>query len=90
MARMLIILDIMPESVETNLEELTEKIKKEVENFEAEFGEVKEEELAFGLKRLKVVVITNEKENLDLLTEKVRKVDGVKSAEVVDIRRAIG
>ena len=87
---MLAVMDVMPESLEVNLEELKGNIKKAVESFEAEFGEVKEEEIAFGLKRLKVVIITNEKENLDLLEEKVKKVDGVKSANIVDIRRAIG
>ena len=90
MAQMLAIMDVMPEGIEVNLDELKESIKKVIENFEAKFGEVKEEEVAFGLKRLKIVIITNEDENLDLLTDKVRSVDGVKSAEVVDVRRAIG
>ena len=90
MAKMLATMDVMPEGVEVNLDELKEKIKKAIESFEAEFGEVKEEEVAFGLKRLKVIIITSEDENLDLLTDKVREVDGVKSAEVVDVRRAIG
>ncbi len=87
---MLAIMDVMPEGVEVNLEELKVGIKKAVESFEAQFGEVKEEELAFGLKKLKVVIITNEDENLDNLAAKVKEVDGVKSAEVVDVRRAIG
>ncbi len=90
MAKMLAVMDVSPESVEVNLEELKENIKKAVESFEAEFGEAKEEEIAFGLKKLKIVIITNEDENLDLLTDKVKEVDGVKNADVVDIRRAIG
>lgn len=90
MAKMLAIMDIMPEGVEVDLEELKASIKKAVESFEAQFGEVKEEELAFGLKKLKVVIITSEDENLDNLAAKVKEVDGVKSAEVVDVRRAIG
>jgi len=90
MAKMLAVMDVMPEGIEVKLDELKENIKKAVESFEAELGEVKEEEMAFGLKKLKVVIITNEEENLDNLTEKVRSVDGIKSAEVVDVRRAIG
>lgn len=90
MAKMLAIMDVMPEGVEVNLEDLKTEIKKAVEGFKAQFGEVKEEEVAFGLKRLKIVIITNEDENLDNLTDKVKQVEGVKSAEIVDIRRAIG
>ena len=90
MAKMLAVMDVMPEGVEVNLEELKESIKKAVESFEAELGEVKVEEMAFGLKKLKVVIITNEEENLDNLSAKVKEVDGIKSAEVVDVRRAIG
>jgi translation elongation factor aEF-1 beta len=90
MGKMLAIMDVSPEGVEVNLEELKESIKKTIESFEAELGEIKEEELAFGLKKLKVVIITNEEENLDNLTDKVKSIDGIKSAEVVDVRRAIG
>ena len=90
MGKMLAIMDVSPEGVEVNLEELKENIKKTIESFEAELGEIKEEELAFGLKILKVVIITNEEENLDNLTDKVKSVDGIKNAEVVDVRRAIG
>ena len=90
MAKMLATMDVMPEGIEVDLEKLKKEIKKTVESFEAEFGEVKEEKVAFGLKRLKFIIITSEDENLDLLTDKVREIDGVKSAEVVDVRRAIG
>jgi len=91
MAKILAIMDVMPENVELNLDELKEKVKKEIESFGAEFGEVKEEEVAFGLKRLKFVIISDEdKGGFDPLEENVRKIDGVKSAEIVDVRRAIG
>ena len=90
MARILAIIDVMPEGVEVNLEALKEEIKKEIEKFGAEFGEVKEEEVAFGLKRLKFVIISDEKADLDSLEEKIKQVKEVKNAEVVDIRRAIG
>ena len=90
MAKMLVTMEVRPEGVEVNLDELKESIKKVIESFEAKFGDAKEEEIAFGLKKLKIIIITTEEEDLDVLEKKVKDVDGVKGAEVVDIRRAIG
>ncbi len=90
MAQMLAVISVMPEDLNVKLDVLREKIKKEIEKLGARFGEAKEEEIAFGLKQLKVVIISDEKQDLNAIEEKIRNVEGVKSAETIDIRRAIG
>lgn len=90
MAQILAIMDIMPEDLSVDLNKLKTEIKKIIEKMKAKFGEVKEEEIAFGLKKLKFVIISDEKQDLNPLEEKIREVKGVKSAEIVDMRRAIG
>jgi elongation factor 1-beta len=49
------------------------------------------EPVAFGLKALKITFVVDEsKGSADPVAEKISKMDGVASAEVVDVRRAIG
>jgi len=87
MANIIITLKIMPEGVETDLDKLEKEVEGKLE------GEMKKEreEIAFGLKALKFMFIWDEdKGNVDSLEEEIKKIDGVRSVEVVDVRRAIG
>ena len=82
----------MPESPETNLNEVTEKAKKLIGQFcdESEF-KTEEEPVAFGLKAMKITfVMDEEKGSTDALEEQIKEVNGVQSVEVTDVRRTIG
>ena len=92
MANAIVTLKIMPESPETNLTELEEKTKKAIAEFAGE-GETKTEiePVAFGLKAVKITFVMDEAlGSPDPLAEKVEGFDDVNSAEIVDVRRALG
>ena len=92
MADVVITLKIMPDSPDVDLKkvekESVELIKKftGLENYKTEI-----EPVAFGLKALKIMFVMNEdKGSTDDLEEDIKKVVGVNSVEVTDVRRAIG
>lgn len=88
MGRVIVTLRVMPSDVDVDLKELEEKVKEKVNEFGGEVGKVEIEEVAFGLKALKVLFVCDEnKSNMDPLEEKVKEIEGVNSAEVVDVRR---
>ena len=80
----------MPVSPESDLE----KIEKEAKTIiEAEGGKnpgFEKQPIAFGLNALITLFAWPEEKELEELEEKLKKIEDVKSAQVVDIRRAIG
>ncbi|MEA2035875.1 MAG: elongation factor 1-beta [Nanoarchaeota archaeon] len=92
MANVIVTLKIMPKSPEVDLNKVEEEAKKEIAAFAGE-GETKSEQepLAFGLKSLKIIFVTDEaKGATDPLEEKIAALEGVNSVEVTDVRRALG
>ena len=92
MAKAVITVKIMPESPETDLAKVEEEAKKIITDFAGE-GETKSEQepVAFGLKALKIIFVMDEsKGSPDPVAEKVTALEGVNSAEITDVRRAIG
>ncbi len=92
MGTAVVTLSIMPESPETDLDEIKVEVAKHVRDFAGE-RDTKTEivPIAFGLKRLNFLFVMDE--NLgspDVVAEKVATIKGVQSAEVTDVRRAIG
>jgi len=82
---------IMPESVETNLEQLKAKLKEATESFESGvFSEAKEEPIAFGLKALIITIALSEDEESDAIENAFRKIEGISSVELIDYRRVVG
>jgi translation elongation factor aEF-1 beta len=81
---------IMPNSPESDLKSIKDKagtlIKKEG-GMNANFME---EPIAFGLKAIFTSFAWPEEKELEVLEKKLVKIKDVKSAEVSDIRRAIG
>ena len=81
---------IMPSSPESDIKGIEEKariiIKKEG-GMNANFSE---EPIAFGLKAIFASFAWPEEKELDDLEKKIGKIKDIKSAEVSDIRRAIG
>ena len=91
MADVIVTLKIMPDSPDTDLSQIKEEISKIVSEFEGEVGKTEQEPVAFGLKALKVIFVIDEaKGSTDPIEEKISKIQGVKSVEAVDVRRAIG
>lgn len=92
MANAVVTLRIMPESPEVNLDELKEKALKLIKEFN-DGKETKEsiEPVAFGLKALNIVFVLDEsKGSPDPVAEKISEFEEVASAEITDVRRAVG
>ncbi len=92
MAKVIITMKIMPESPDTDLDDLKGQIEKKINSFAGK-GEkrFKEEPIGFGLTALNVIFVMDEKgESTDKLEEQLKKIDGVGSIEVTDMRRALG
>jgi elongation factor 1-beta len=92
MANAIATVKIMPESPEVDLAKVEEEAKKLIADFAGE-GETKTEvePVAFGLKSLKIIFVMDEtKGSPDPVAEKIAGLEGVNSAEISDVRRAIG
>lgn len=91
MAKMFITIKIMPEDVETDLNSIRKKAGEIAKKFEAELLDKDViEPVAFGLKALKLVFMLDESKGSEGLSNAISELKGVSSAEVVDMRRAIG
>jgi len=79
---------VMPESLETNLEEIKEDIKKKLTK--AKNINIEEKEVAFGLKSLHLLVAWPDSEDTDEIENLISQIKGVSSCRIEDIRRAFG
>ncbi len=92
MANAIITVKIMPESPAIDLGKIEEEAKRLIAEFAGK-GETKSEQepVAFGLKALKIIFVMDEaKGSPDPVAEKISSLEGVNSAEITDVRRAIG
>ena len=92
MAQVVVTLRIMPQNTEIDLAELESRAKKEIVNFcNSQEFKTQIQPIAYGLKALVIYFVMDENigstENLE---EKIKKIDGVESVEVTDVRRAVG
>ena len=81
---------IMPASLETDIVKIQEEVKKilsknKVQNYKFEI-----EPIAFGLKAIIILFGWPEEKELEGFEETLKKIRGVGSVSVVDMRRAIG
>ncbi len=91
MGFVLLTFKLMPEAVETNLDKVKNETEAIINKFGGKIEKIDKEPVAFGLVALIIVVSLNESiTNLDPLEDQLRNVDGVESAEVIDVRRMIG
>ncbi|MBT3398019.1 elongation factor 1-beta [archaeon] len=81
---------IMPESPDTDLNAITEKVKSILEENEGIFSNAEEEPIAFGLKALVISFAYPEEKEIDEIGNKFGEIEGVSSAEMADYRRALG
>jgi elongation factor 1-beta len=91
MAKVIITLKIMPESPDIDLHGIEKHAKEEIKKFGAEFGKSDIVPVAFGLKSLNIMIISEEsKGSTDELEKKIAELKGVNSCETIDVRRTIG
>ena len=91
MADVIVTLKIMPKSPSADLDKISTDSKKLIAEFKGEVGKEEVEPIAFGLKALKLMFVMDESiGSTDELEAKISKVKNVQSAEVSDVRRAIG
>ena len=92
MANVIITVRIMPDSPEVDLEKVGQEAKKVIAEFAGE-GETRSsiQPVAFGIKALNIIFVMDEsKGSPDPVAEKIASLEGVNSAEIIDVRRAIG
>jgi len=91
MANVIITFKIMLNSPDTNIEDVENIVTIIIEDYGANVGRIEIEPVAFGLKALNITCIMDEsKGGTDKLEDLIREVEGVKSVDVVDVRRAFG
>jgi len=91
MAQVVVTLRIMPEEEESNLDKIKKKAAELINEFGGDIGKSQKVEIAFGIKALDLIFIMDEGlGSTEELEDKIKKIKGVKSAEVTDVRRAIG
>jgi elongation factor 1-beta len=79
---------VMPESVETDLVELKEKLKAVIPEGAELHGDIVEEPIAFGLKALIVTLIVNDQEGgTEAVEEAFAKIPGAENVQVVEAYR---
>ncbi|MEW6069967.1 MAG: elongation factor 1-beta [Candidatus Thermoplasmatota archaeon] len=83
MGKVIVGLRVLPESVETNLEELKEAIKSKIPQY-ATLGSIKEKYIAFGLRALEVaVIIPDTAGGSEEIERAISEIKGVSSVEIV-------
>jgi len=91
MAKMFVTVKIMPESTDVDFSNVRSEAKLIAESFGAELLDKDViEPIAFGLKALKLMFMLDESLGSDDLAGKIANIEGVSSAEVCDMRRAVG
>ena len=91
MAVVIVTLKIMPESPETSLDEIKEKARKIITDFEGIVKDTKEEPVGFGLKAVVMSFSVDEsKGSPDPVAEAIEKLEGIRSAQVTMVSRALG
>jgi translation elongation factor aEF-1 beta len=89
MGTALIRVKMMPGSPDTNLEAIEKKVKTLLEQNDVQTSKFETEPIAFGLEALFVTFMWPEEKELEPLEENLKKIEDVKSAEIVDMRRAL-
>ncbi|TAJ45473.1 elongation factor 1-beta [Methanofollis fontis] len=86
MGKVAVILKLMPESAEVPIEELKARVQTSVEGIDA----IEAEPIGFGLSALKVAAVIEDEEGAtDALESKLGAVEGIATAQIIDVNRMI-
>ncbi len=89
MGEVMVAARVMPSSLEVDLKELEERVRKVIEE-RGKFAGSEVQPIAFGLKALVIYfLVPDEEGHLGEIEEKVRGLEGVKSFDVTDLRRTL-
>lgn len=92
MANVIVTVKIMPVSPDVDLNAVEKIAKEKIASFAGE-GQTKTtiEPVAFGLNSLSIIFVMDESiGSPDVVAEQIAEMEKVKSAEIVDVRRAVG
>jgi len=81
---------LMPDSPKTDMMKIEKSVKSVLEKNRVKNPKFEVQPIAFGLKALIMMFGWPEEKPLEELEEKLKKIKGVGSVHVIDIRRAIG
>lgn len=81
---------IMPVSLETDLQKIRKEAESRIEKLNVKLHSVEEEDIAFGLKALILIIVWPEEKDQSEIENALRSIDEVQSAEIIDFRRAVG
>ena len=91
MSDVIITLKIMPESLEINLEKLSNDCAKKIESFGGKIAKIEEVPIAFGLKAIVFKFFIDEAKGwAEENEEELASIKGVNSVNVEEVRRAVG
>ncbi|MAG02877.1 elongation factor 1-beta [Candidatus Pacearchaeota archaeon] len=90
MGTALITIKIMPESPDTNLEEIRKSAEGIIDKEEGKNPTSETEPIAFGLNALKISFSRDETLDSDKMMEQIQNIEKISSAEIIDFRRAFG
>lgn len=80
----------MPSSPEDDLNEIELAVKKKLQELKAEVHSFEKQPIAFGLNALIFTVLWPDKKPANVIEEEISKIFKVQSAEIIDVRRAVG
>lgn len=88
----MMVVKVMPEGVETDMDKLKKDCESMITEVYGDVGEIRvaEKPLAFGLKFFEFTYIMDESIGGDIIEEKMKEIEGVASAQVIDFRRTLG
>ena len=81
---------LMPASPDTNLKKIEEQAKKDLEALGGKNPSFTQEPIAFGLNAIILFFAWSEEKELERLEASLGRIIGVKSVQVIDMRRAFG
>ena len=92
MADVIVKLRVMPSDPGVDLQKLQKACEAKIREFGSNvIHSVNQEPIAFGLKALVIIFLINEqKSDMEKLETNIKTIANVNSAEVIDVRRAIG
>lgn len=91
MAKVIVTMEVMPESPDTDLEAIKKKAKEKIAEKQGIVNSIEEKPIAFGLKAIVIVFAVDEKQGSpDPIAEWLETQEGITSAQITMVSRALG